>query len=89
MKKEEDPASADRLAKLQEQLAKLREENAALIKRWDDEKAGIVKVREVKKEIGAVKQEMEKAERDYDLNKLAELKNRRREAGNGKGGAGL
>ena len=42
--------------------------------RWDDEKAGIVKVREVKKEIGAVKQEMEKAERDYDLNKLAELK---------------
>ena len=74
LKKEEDPASADRLAKLQEQLAKLREENAALIKRWDDEKAGIVKVREVKKEIGAVKQEMEKAERDYDLNKLAELK---------------
>ena len=66
LKKEEDPASADRLAKLQEQLAKLREENAALIKRWDDEKAGIVKVREVKKEIGAVKQEMEKAERDYD-----------------------
>ena len=74
LKKEDDPASADRLVKLQEQLAKLRAENTALIKRWDDEKAGIVKVREVKKEIGAVKQEMEKAERDYDLNKLAELK---------------
>ena len=67
LKKEDDPATADRLAKLQEQLAKLREENAALIRRWDQEKAGIVKVREVK-------QEMEKAERDYDLNKLAELK---------------
>ena len=74
LKKEDDPATADRLAKLQEQLAKLREENAALIRRWDQEKAGIVKVREVKQEIGAVKQEMEKAERDYDLNKLAELK---------------
>lgn len=74
LKKEDDPASADRLVKLQEQLAKLREENAALIRRWDEEKAGIVKVREVKKEIGAVKQQMEQAERDYDLNKLAELK---------------
>lgn len=74
LKKEDDPATADRLAKLQEQLAKLREENADLIRRWDQEKAGIVKVREVKQEIGAVKQEMEKAERDYDLNKLAELK---------------
>ena len=74
LKKEDDPATADRLAKLQEQLAKLREENAALIRRWDQEKAGIIKVREVKQEIGAVKQEMEKAERDYDLNKLAELK---------------
>ena len=74
LKKEDDPATADRLAKLQEQLAKLREENAALIRRWDQEKAGIVKVREVKQEIGAVKQEMEKAERNYDLNKLAELK---------------
>lgn len=74
LKKEDDPATADRLTKLQEQLAKLREENAALIRRWDQEKAGIVKVREVKQEIGAVKQEMEKAERDYDLNKLAELK---------------
>ena len=74
LKKEEDPATADRLLKLQEQLAKLRAENAALIRRWDEEKAGIVKVREVKQEIGAVKQDMEKAERDYDLNKLAELK---------------
>ena len=74
LKKEDDAASADRLAKLQEQLAKLREENDALMKRWNAEKASIVKVREVKKEIGVVKQEMEKAERNYDLNKLAELK---------------
>jgi ATP-dependent Clp protease ATP-binding subunit ClpB len=74
LKKEDDPASADRLTKLQEQLAKLRKDNDELMKRWNAEKASIVKVREVKKEIGAVKQDMEKAERDYDLNKLAELK---------------
>ncbi len=74
LKKEDDAASADRLAKLQEQLAKLRQDNDALMGRWNAEKASIVKVREVKKEIGAVKQDMEKAERDYDLNKLAELK---------------
>ena len=37
-------------------------------------KASIARVREVKKEIDAVKQEMEGAERSYDLNKLAELK---------------
>ncbi|MDY4920383.1 MAG: ATP-dependent chaperone ClpB [Phascolarctobacterium sp.] len=72
--KEEDDASKDRLAKLNEELAKLRQANDELVKRWDAEKASIARVREVKKEIDAVKQQMEQAERDYDLNKLAELK---------------
>ena len=72
--KEEDDASKERLAKLNEELAKLRQANDDLVKRWDAEKASIARVREVKKEIDAVKQQMEQAERDYDLNKLAELK---------------
>ena len=72
--KEEDAASKDRLGKIEEELAKLRKDNEELVKRWDGEKAGIARVREVKKEIDAVKQQMEQAERDYDLNKLAELK---------------
>ena len=65
--KEEDAQSKDRLAKLNEELAKLRKENDELVKRWDAEKASIARVREVKKEIDAVKNQMEQAERDYDL----------------------
>ena len=72
--KEQDEQSKDRLAKIEEELAELRKENEELVKRWDAEKASIARVREVKKEIDAVKQEMESAERGYDLNKLAELK---------------
>ncbi len=72
--KEDDDASKERLAKLNEELNKLRQANDELVKRWDAEKASIARVREVKKEIDAVKQQMEQAERDYDLNKLAELK---------------
>lgn len=72
--KEEDAQSKDRLAKLNEELAKLRKENDELVKRWDAEKASVARVREVKKEIDAVKNQMEQAERDYDLNKMAELK---------------
>ena len=74
LSKEEDDQSKERLAKLEEELAKLRKDNDELVKRWDEEKAAIARVREVKKEIDAVKQQMELAERDYDLNKLAELK---------------
>ena len=72
--KEDDAQSQDRLAKLNEELARLRKENDELVKRWDAEKASIARVREVKKEIDAVENQMEQAERDYDLNKLAELK---------------
>ena len=72
--KEDDAQSQDRLAKLNEELARLRKENDELVKRWDAEKASIARVREVKKEIDAVNNQMEQAERDYDLNKLAELK---------------
>lgn len=72
--KEDDDASKERLVKLNEELDKLRKANEELVKRWDAEKASIARVREMKKEIDAVKQQMEQAERDYDLNKLAELK---------------
>jgi len=74
LSQEEDEQSKARLAKIEEELAKLRKANDELVARWDGEKASIARVREVKKEIDSVKQEMEQAERDYDLNKLAELK---------------
>ena len=72
--KEQDEQSKERLVKIEAELSELRKENEELVKRWDGEKASIARVREVKKEIDAVKQEMEGAERSYDLNKLAELK---------------
>lgn len=72
--KEDDAQSKERLAKLNDELAKLRKDNDELVKRWDAEKASIARVREVKKEIDSVKSQMEQAEREYNLNKLAELK---------------
>lgn len=74
LKKEDDEQSKDRLAKIEEELAELKKSNDKLVKRWEAQKAAISRVREVKKEIDAVKHDMETAERSYDLNKLAELK---------------
>lgn len=74
LKKEDDEQSKDRLAKIEEELAELKKSNNELVKRWEAQKAAISRVREVKKEIDAVKHDMETAERSYDLNKLAELK---------------
>lgn len=74
LKKEDDEQSKDRLAKIEEELAELKKSNDELVKRWEAQKAAISHVREVKKEIDAVKHDMETAERSYDLNKLAELK---------------
>lgn len=74
LKKEDDEQSKDRLAKIEEELEDLKKSNDELVKRWETQKAAISRVREVKKEIDAVKHDMETAERNYDLNKLAELK---------------
>ena len=74
LKKEDDEQSKDRLAKIEEELAERKKSNDELVKRWEAQKASISRVREVKKEIDAVKHDMETAERSYDLNKLAELK---------------
>lgn len=74
LKKEDDEQSKDRLAKIEEELAELKKSNDELVKRWEAQKAAISRVREVKKEIDAVKHDMETAERSYDLNKLAELR---------------
>ena len=74
LSKETDQQSKERMKKLEEELTELKKANEELTARWDREKAAIAKVREVKREIDEVKQEMETAERDYNLNKMAELK---------------
>ncbi len=73
LKKETDEPSQERLRRLQQELADLRAQDAGLLEQWRAEKAGIVRVRELKKEIEEVRREMEIAERNYDLNRLAEL----------------
>ncbi len=74
LKKEKDTASQERLEKLQHELAELRSEADAMKTQWQNEKQSIQKVRNVKREIDEVRTKIEKAEREYDLNKAAELK---------------
>ena len=74
LKKEKDPASLERLKKIEEELGHLNTEADAMKNRWQSEKEIISKVQQIKKEIEEIKQEIEKAERDYDLNRVAELK---------------
>ncbi|MEA3334252.1 MAG: ATP-dependent chaperone ClpB [Pseudomonadota bacterium] len=74
LKKEKDKASRQRLEKLEKELADWQVKSKTLTARWQLEKEQIASLREVGKEIEEVKLEIEKAERDYDLNKAAELK---------------
>ncbi|MDT8899792.1 ATP-dependent chaperone ClpB [Anaeroselena agilis] len=74
LKKESDPASQEKLVRIREELANLKQQADSLKAQWQMEKQGIMRLRNLKKEIEAVRAEMETAERDYDLNKLAELK---------------
>ncbi len=74
LKKEKDAASKERLAKLETEIANLRAEGDALQARWQLEKQSVQKLRELREQIDQVKVEIEQAERQYDLNKAAELK---------------
>ncbi|MBU7007500.1 ATP-dependent chaperone ClpB [Phosphitispora fastidiosa] len=72
--KEKDQASGERLNKIREQLAELRSEADGMKAQWQVEKEAISRVRGLKQEMEKTRQEMERAEREYDLNRLAELK---------------
>ena len=74
LKKESDAASKERLQALAKELADLREQAATMRAQWQQEKQGITKVRGLREQLEQVRREMERAERDYDLNKAAELK---------------
>jgi ATP-dependent Clp protease ATP-binding subunit ClpB len=72
--KETDPASATRLTALRAELAEKKEELSALTVRWQNEKSAIEGVREVKEQLEALRGEAERAERDGDLGRTAELR---------------
>ncbi len=74
LKKETDDASKRRLEKLEEELADSKEELDILKAKWEDEKKNIGGVKAIKEDIDRVKREIEEAERNYNLEKLSELK---------------
>jgi ATP-dependent Clp protease ATP-binding subunit ClpB len=74
LRKETDPASKDRLSRLEKELAELRSEADALKARWEAEKQEVQKLRSLREQIDETKKEIEQAERVYDLNRMAELK---------------
>jgi ATP-dependent Clp protease ATP-binding subunit ClpB len=74
LKKEKDDASKKRLEVLKEELANLKEQQNALMAQWKREKEELQKIRQLREEIEKIRLDIEKAEREYDLNKAAELK---------------
>src|SRR5260370_22028738 len=74
LKKETDAASKERLAKLEKDLANLKAEADAMKAKWQVEKRAVQRLRSLREQIEQVKIEIERAERQYDLNKVAELK---------------
>jgi ATP-dependent Clp protease ATP-binding subunit ClpB len=74
LKKEKDPTSQDRLAKLQKELADLKAEEDRLTAQWQDEKQAVQNVGEMRAELEQARQELEQLQRAGELNRAAELK---------------
>ncbi|KXO96756.1 Chaperone protein ClpB [Tsukamurella tyrosinosolvens] len=74
LSKETDAASVDRLGKLRGELADHKEKLAQLTSRWQNEKGAIDSVRSLKEQLETLKGESERAERDGDLGRAAELR---------------
>ncbi len=74
LKREQDSASQERLKALQKELQEARNEADALRAQYETEKKSITGIREIRSQIDAVRAEIEKAEREYDLNRVAELR---------------
>ena len=74
LKKEKDKESKRRLEDLRKELADLKDRHSELKAQWDAEREAISKVRKTREEIEQLKQNVEAAERAYDLNKAAELR---------------
>ena len=77
LKNEKDRASKERLADLRKELADLKGQTDAMRARWQEEKDAITRVRGLREEIERARQQIEEAERDYDLNRAAELRHGR------------
>ena len=77
LSKEDDPASQTRLESLRKELADLRAEADAMRAQWEAERQALRKVQTLREEIERIRLEAEEAERNYDLDKAAELRHGR------------
>jgi ATP-dependent Clp protease ATP-binding subunit ClpB len=73
LKKEKDPSSKERLEKLSAELAEVKEKTAGLRLRWDAEKQQIGGLQQLRQKLEQARYELEKAQRNYDLNAAAQL----------------
>ncbi|XVU25582.1 ATP-dependent chaperone ClpB [Actinoplanes sp. CA-054009] len=73
LEKETDPASRDRLSRLERDLADREEELTALNARWERERGGLNRVGELKKQLDEIKAELERAQRDADWERASRL----------------
>ncbi len=74
LKKETDPGSKARLQSLEKELAEKSRDQQALKTRWEAEKVSVGRLRKIRQQIEDVKLQIERAERAYDLNRVAELR---------------
>ncbi len=77
LKKEKDSASQERLKTLQKDLSNIREQSSGLRAQYDQEKSLLKQAQHLREEIESVRRDIEQAERQYDLNRAAELKHGR------------
>ncbi|OUQ77068.1 ATP-dependent chaperone ClpB [Flavonifractor sp. An100] len=73
LKKETDKLSQEHLAEIQKELSDMREEFKAKKAQWDNEKGAIGKVQKLRSDLEEANAQLEKAQREYDLEKAAEL----------------
>ena len=73
LKKEKDRGAKERLKLLKKELADLKEKSRALRARWEKEKNEVTKIQEIRAELEQKRAELEKAQREYDLNKAAQI----------------
>jgi ATP-dependent Clp protease ATP-binding subunit ClpB len=74
LRKEDDAASKQRLDRIEKELAELRSQTDGVKARWQAEKDAVQNLRALREQIDQTKIEVERAERQYDLNKVAELR---------------
>ena len=74
LKKEKDPASAERLKNIEEELAELKSKSGEMRARWENEKKSIGDMRTLMESLELARQRLDKAERDYEHEKAAEIR---------------